>query len=66
MCADVVAIPLGQRLMRDRPPFKLKAFAVLHNLVLFSLSLYMSLETLKQVGSLPLPHTWPYTDRVSS
>lgn len=36
--------------MRDRPPFKLKTFAALHNLTLFLLSLYMSIETLQQAG----------------
>ena len=35
--------------MRDRKPFNLRALAVLHNVFMFSLSLWMVVETLSQV-----------------
>ena len=34
--------------MRNRRPLKLKCFAALHNAFLFSLSLYMSIECVRQ------------------
>ena len=46
--ADVLCIPIGNALMRNRPPFKLRRFSVLHNAVLFSLSLYMCIECIRQ------------------
>ena len=36
--------------MRRREPFKLKAFSMAHNFTMFSLSLYMSVECIRQVG----------------
>ena len=36
--------------MRDREAFKLKSLAVVHNLFMFSLSLWMVIETLSQVS----------------
>ena len=48
-CADVLSLPLGMALMRNRPPMKLKRFAAVHNAFLFSLSLYMSVECIRQV-----------------
>lgn len=48
-CADLVAIPVGQRVMKDRPPLKIRRLAALHNANLFLLSLYMSIETYRQV-----------------
>lgn len=35
--------------MRKRQPFKLRRFAAAHNAILFSLSLYMSIEVARQV-----------------
>ncbi|CAG9463177.1 unnamed protein product [Pedinophyceae sp. YPF-701] len=43
--AYIVGVPLGMLLMKNREPFKIKHFAMLHNLVLFSLSVWMWLET---------------------
>lgn len=34
--------------MKYRDPFKIKTFAGLHNLILFSLSVYMAVETSRQ------------------
>lgn len=48
--ADLCSIPIGQRLMRERPPFKLRRFAAVHNAVLFSLSLYMTVEVARQAS----------------
>lgn len=46
--ADIVCIPIGNALMRNRQPFRLRRFSVLHNAVLFSLSLYMCIECIRQ------------------
>lgn len=46
--ADVFGIPLGIWVMRNREPLKVKRFAMLHNLLLFSLSLYMAVECVRQ------------------
>ena len=46
--ADVLGIPIGNALMRNRQPLKLRRFSMLHNAVLFSLSLYMCVECLRQ------------------
>ena len=46
--ADVLCIPIGNALMRNRQPFKLRRFSVVHNAVLFSLSLYMCIECIRQ------------------
>ena len=46
--ADVLSLPLGMAFMRKRQPLKLKRFAALHNAFLFSLSLYMSVECIRQ------------------
>lgn len=40
---------LGKRLMRNRKPVNVKAFAMAHNFVMFSASLYMVIETVRQV-----------------
>ena len=45
--AYLLMIPIGNWLMRDRQPFKLTTFSLLHNGFLFALSLYMVLETLR-------------------
>ena len=37
--------------MRDRKPFRLRNLTASHNLFMFSLSLWMVIETLSQVGS---------------
>ena len=34
--------------MRDRQPMKIKGFALLHNFILFALSLYMAIECWRQ------------------
>ena len=46
--ADVLSLPVGMAFMRMRQPLKLKRFAALHNAFLFSLSLYMSVECIRQ------------------
>ena len=43
-----MCIPTGNALMRNRQPFRLRRFSVLHNAVLFSLSLYMCVECIRQ------------------
>lgn len=48
LLSDTLAIPVGIRLMRDREPFQIKKFVICHNLFLFSLSLYMAIETFRQ------------------
>ena len=48
----------GVHFMRQRKPVDMKAFSVLHNLFMFWLSLYMVIETTRQVGRdacLPMP-----------
>ena len=47
--ADVLGVRAGQRLMRNRKPFNMKMFSILHNTVMFLLSLYMVIETMTQV-----------------
>ena len=37
------------RLMRSRPAFDMRTFTVVHNVFMFSASLYMLIETLAQV-----------------
>jgi GNS1/SUR4 family len=46
--ADVLCIPIGNTLMRNRQPFRLRRFSVVHNAVLFSLSLYMCIKCIRQ------------------
>lgn len=50
LCTDVFGVPLGTYLMRNREPFKIRSFVALHNAILFLLSLYMSVTTVKQVS----------------
>ena len=52
---DIVGVDLGKRLMRNRKPVNVKAFAMAHNLVMFLASLYMVIETLRQVSTHPTP-----------
>lgn len=47
--ADILGVDLGKRLMRNRKPVNVKAFAMAHNFVMFSASLYMVIETVRQV-----------------
>ena len=47
--ADMLSIPIGKALMKNRQPMKLKGFAAVHNAFLFGLSLYMCLECIQQV-----------------
>eukprot|EP00208_Stichococcus_sp_RCC1054_P003167 CAMPEP_0206135196 /NCGR_PEP_ID=MMETSP1473-20131121/528_1 /ASSEMBLY_ACC=CAM_ASM_001109 /TAXON_ID=1461547 /ORGANISM="Stichococcus sp, Strain RCC1054" /LENGTH=286 /DNA_ID=CAMNT_0053526959 /DNA_START=137 /DNA_END=997 /DNA_ORIENTATION=- len=44
----ILSIPVGNAIMRQRAPFKLKGFSMLHNFAMFSLSLYMSIECIRQ------------------
>ena len=46
--SDVGGVLGGKRLMKHRKPFNVKPFAVVHNAVMFALSLYMVIETLTQ------------------
>lgn len=48
LSADMMAIPIGKAVMRNRQPMKLRSFAAAHNAFLFGLSLYMCLECLQQ------------------
>ena len=48
-CADMLSIPIGKAIMKNREPMKLKRFAAVHNAFLFGLSLYMCLECIQQV-----------------
>jgi len=51
ICISIIyllAVPIGNRIMRDREPMKLKTFSLIHNGVLFFLSLYMAVETVRQ------------------
>ena len=57
--ADVLGVDLGRRIMRNRKPVNVKNFAQLHNLIMFFLSLYMVIETVVQVRSLPLRRSTP-------
>ena len=50
LAADVLGVPLGQWLMRNRKPYSMKTVSVLHNIFMFVLSLWMTYETLTQVG----------------
>lgn len=45
----LVGIVLGTRAMRNCRPFKIKGVVALHNLILFLLSVYMCVETCRQV-----------------
>lgn len=47
--AYLLMIPIGNRLMEPREPFKLKYFSIAHNGFLFALSLYMVIETIRGV-----------------
>eukprot|EP00892_Ulva_mutabilis_P004697 jgi/Ulvmu1/259/UM001_0263.1 len=47
-CGYVFGIPAGIWVMKDRQPLKVKRFAMLHNLFLFLLSLYMAIECVRQ------------------
>ena len=47
---DILSLPLGMAFMRNRRPMKLKRFAAAHNAFLFSLSLYMSVECIRQAS----------------
>lgn len=47
--ADILGVRAGQLLMRNRKQFNMKMFSILHNTVMFFLSLYMVIETITQV-----------------
>ena len=57
--ADVIGIFVGKRLMRDREPFNMRTPTAVHSVILFMLSLYMTLECAKQVAML---ESWGYRD----
>lgn len=42
----LLIIPIGTHFMASRPPFRIKTFSLIHNSILFALSLYMVVETL--------------------
>lgn len=44
----ILSIPVLKMCMEDVPPLRLKGVAIVHNLILFSLSLYMAVETVRQ------------------
>ena len=47
--ADIGGIAAGMHIMQHRKPLNMKAFSVAHNLFMFWASLYMAIETLRQV-----------------
>lgn len=47
--ADMMGVDLGKRLMQNSKPFDMKKISVMHNTMMFALSLYMVIETLTQV-----------------
>ena len=49
-CADIVGVDTGKRLMRKRKPVSVKSFSIMHNAIMFFASLYMVIETLRQVS----------------
>ena len=49
-CADIVGVDVGKRLMRKRKPVNVKSFSIVHNAIMFFASLYMVIETLRQVS----------------
>lgn len=59
--ADILGVDLGKRLMRNRKPINVNGFAVAHNIIMFCASLYMVIETLRQVQQ----HFIPITPRTS-
>lgn len=44
-----MGVDVGVRFMRNRKPVNVKAFTVAHNLFMFWASLYMVVETVRQV-----------------
>lgn len=45
----LLIVPIGIHFMHKRPPFQIKFFTTIHNTILFLLSLYMCIESIKQV-----------------
>ena len=48
--ADIVGVNAGKQWMRRRKPVNVKSFSIVHNAIMFFASLYMVIETLRQVG----------------
>ena len=55
--ADIIGVNAGKQWMRRRKPVNVKSFSILHNAVMFFASLYMVIETLRQVGRAPFRNT---------
>jgi hypothetical protein len=47
---DIGGVMLGVHLMRNRKPFNMRTFTIAHNLLMFCASLYMVVETVRQVS----------------
>ena len=53
VCADIVGVNAGKQLMRRRKAVDVRTFSIVHNAIMFFASLYMVIETLRQVRSPP-------------
>ena len=58
--ADIVGVNAGKQWMRRRKPVNVKSFSIVHNAIMFFASLYMVIETLRQVGRAPVGEPLPY------
>ena len=58
--ADIVGVNAGKQWMRRRKPVNVKSFSIVHNAIMFFASLYMVIETLRQVGRAPGGEPLPY------
>lgn len=62
--ADIIGVNAGKQWMRRRKPVNVKSFSILHNAVMFFASLYMVIETLRQVGRAPVGTPPPISDLI--
>jgi len=62
--AYIISVPLGRAIMKNREPFSLKGFSLLHNGFLVMLSAYMCIETLRQ--AVFLNYTFPFGNGLST
>ena len=57
--ADIVGVNAGKQWMRRRKPVNVKSFSIVHNAIMFFASLYMVIETLRQVRRAPAERPLP-------
>ena len=62
--ADIVGVNAGKQWMRRRKPVNVKSFSIVHNAIMFFASLYMVIETLRQVGRAPVGEPLPISDLI--